>query len=205
MAVSDGVVGGVEGLDVREAALPGVMVLEPRRYRDGRGFFSETFSVSRLRSLGVELDFIQDNHSVSATPWTLRGFHFQAPPHDQAKLVRVVRGAILDVVLDLRAGSPTFGRWAAVEISEERWNQVLVPRGFAHAFCTLEPDTHVLYKVTAPYVPEAEGGVRWDDPDVGVDWPRRRGLVMSDRDRALPRLREFDTPFVYPTTEQEGP
>lgn len=204
MAVTEGVQPGVAGLEVRETALPGMLVLEPRRYRDERGFFSETFSSARLRSLGVDLDFIQDNHSVSAAPWTLRGFHFQAPPHAQAKLVRVVRGAILDAVLDLRAGSPTFGRWATVEISEARWNQVLVPQGFAHAFLTLEPDTHVLYKVTAPYVPEAEGGVRWDDPDLDVEWPRRHDIVMSHRDRALPRLRELDTPFVY-ETQPEAP
>jgi dTDP-4-dehydrorhamnose 3,5-epimerase len=185
--------------------LPGVWVLHPARITDHRGFFSETFSTSWLPRLGADLDFVQDNHSCSVSKGTVRGFHYQAPPFAQAKLVRVTRGAVLDVILDLRVGSPTFGRWEAIEVSARAWNQVLVPTGCAHAFCTLEPDTHLLYKVSAPYRPEAEGGVLWNDPELGVDWPSLERYVVSQRDRELPGIRQTTSPFVYDAIEHEAP
>lgn len=181
---------------IEPGRLPGVVVVRPRRFEDERGFFSETFSTAWLPHFGPDLTFVQDNHSFSAHAGTVRGFHYQAPPFAQAKLVRVARGAILDVILDMRRGSPTYGRTEAVEISAHAWNQVLVPIGCAHAFCTLEPETEVLYKVSAPYRPDAEGGVLWNDPDLGVEWPDMERFVISDRDRGLPRLRDTRSPFA---------
>jgi dTDP-4-dehydrorhamnose 3,5-epimerase len=195
---------GLPGLEIERGSLPGVSVLRPRRFADERGFFSETFSTAWLPHLGVDVGFIQDNHSCSVAAGTVRGFHFQAPPFAQAKLVRVSHGSALDVILDLRVGSPSYGRWQAVELSADAWNQVLVPVGCAHAFCSLQPDTHLLYKVSAPYRPEAEGGVLWNDPDLGVAWPAMERYMVSDRDRSLPRLDELSSPFVYGGGSSEG-
>jgi dTDP-4-dehydrorhamnose 3,5-epimerase len=177
---------------VEPTALPDVKIIQPKRFGDHRGFFSETYSRSAFAEAGIKLDFIQDNHSLSAAVGTLRGLHFQAPPFAQDKLVRVPRGRILDVAVDIRASSPDFGRFVTVELSAENWRQLLVPAGFAHGFVTLEPDTEVLYKVSAPYAPEHDRGVAFDDPAIGIDWglPPER-LILSDKDRRHPRLAEL--------------
>lgn len=183
------------GLNIEETALAGVVVITPDKFGDERGFFSETYNSQKLAEHGIEFDFMQDNRSFSATPGTLRGMHFQAPPSAQAKLVRVARGSVLDVAVDIRAGSSTFGRHFAIELSAANWKQLLVPEGFAHGFCTLAPDTEVLYKVDAPYAPDDEGGIRWDDPQLGIDWPDVAGAVVAPRDAAWPSLAELDSPF----------
>jgi dTDP-4-dehydrorhamnose 3,5-epimerase len=150
-----------------------------------------------LAEAGISLTFVQDNHSMSAEPGIVRGLHFQVPPHAQDKLVRVVRGKILDVAVDIRKGSPTFGRHLAVELSSENWKQLLVPVGFAHGFCTLEPNTEIIYKVTSPYAPQSDMGIRWNDPALEVAWPAFAGAQLSGKDRALPFLAEVDSPFQY--------
>ena len=180
---------------VEETAIDGVRVLTPRKYEDDRGLLSETYSRRALLDAGIETRFLQENHSVSTARGTVRGLHFQAPPHAQDKLVRVLRGAVLDVAVDLRRGSSTYGRWAAVELSASLWNQIFVPAGFAHGFCTLEPDTHVLYKLSAEYAPEFERGVRWDDPDLAIPWPGMERYILSERDREWPTLLELESPF----------
>ena len=183
-------------MQIDETALPGVLILTPRRFADARGFFSETWNRSTLAAAGIELDFVQDNHSLSRARGTIRGLHFQRPPRAQDKLVRVVRGAILDVAVDARAGSPTFGKWVGVELSAEDGRQLLVPRGFLHGFCTLTDDTEVLYKCTDTYAPDCDGAVRFDDPDLGIDWGiDPAAAVLSDKDRAAPLWRDFVTPF----------
>lgn len=175
---------------------PGLLIVEPRVFQDQRGYFLESHSQSRFAAAGLNYAFIQDNHAFSRTPGVLRGLHLQLPPAAQAKLVRVIHGRVLDVVLDLRKGSPTYGRTYALELSGENFLQLLIPRGFAHAYLTLTPDTDFLYKVDAPYAPETEAGVAWDDPDLGVDWPVGQP-ILSDKDKTLPRLRDFDSPFVF--------
>lgn len=183
-------------MKVIETAIPDVRVFIPDKHGDQRGFFSETYRRSALAAAGVDLDFVQDNHTLSAEKGTIRGLHFQIPPHAQHKLVRVVYGAIVDVAVDLRRGSPTFGRHAAVEISAAAWNQILVPVGFAHGFCTLEPDTQVIYKVTDYYAPEHDRGLLWNDPDLGIAWPVTEAqAVLSERDRKLPRLKNLTDLF----------
>jgi dTDP-4-dehydrorhamnose 3,5-epimerase len=179
--------------------IPGLLVVEPKRFGDHRGFFSETYSRARLAEAGFDRAFVQDNHSLSATPGTLRGLHFQTPPAAQDKLVRVVRGAVLDVAVDLRRGSPTYGDHAAVELSAANWRQLLVPVGFAHGFLTLEPDTEVVYKVTEYYSAANDAGLLWSDPDIGIDWSGAPpgGPVLSDKDRAAPGLAGFETPFLW--------
>jgi dTDP-4-dehydrorhamnose 3,5-epimerase len=170
-------------VNVIETEIPDVKVLCPARFGDHRGFFSETYNRRVLAEAGLELDFVQDNDSFSAEPGTIRGLHFQVPPFAQHKLVRVVRGAVLDVAVDLRRGSPTRGRHVAVRISAEEGNQVLVPVGFAHGFCTLEPSTHVIYKVTSHYSPQHDKGLLWNDPALGIQWPVSAGeAVLSERD-----------------------
>jgi dTDP-4-dehydrorhamnose 3,5-epimerase len=183
-------------LDVRRFDIEGPLLIAPKRFGDARGFFSETYNAGAMKAAGIDLVFVQDNHSASATAGTVRGLHYQAPPRAQAKLVRVPRGRILDVFVDIRRGSPTYGKHAAVELSAENWLQVLIPVGFAHGFCTLEPDTEVIYKTIDYYAPETEGGVRWNDPALGVTWPDFAGAVMSPRDRELPLLAALDTPFA---------
>lgn len=172
--------------------IPGPMLITPRRFQDGRGFFLETWSERDLAALGVRERFVQDNHSLSAAAGTIRGMHFQLPPRAQAKLVRVLRGAVLDMVVDLRRGSPTYGRHVCVELSAANAKQVYVPEGFAHGFCTLEPDTEVAYKVTAYYDPGLERGIVWDDPDLALPWPvSADNAVLSEKDRRQPRLRDL--------------
>jgi dTDP-4-dehydrorhamnose 3,5-epimerase len=185
-------------MQIEPTDLPGVVVLTPRRHGDARGWFAETFSARAMAAAGLPVDFVQDNHSFSAAAGTLRGLHFQRPPHAQAKLVRCTRGAIRDVAVDIRRGSPTLGAWVAVELSAQNGRQLLVPEGFLHGFVTLTPDTEVQYKCTAFYAPEAEGAVRWDDPDLGIDW----GLAgqapqLSAKDAAAPAWRDLDSPFVW--------
>jgi dTDP-4-dehydrorhamnose 3,5-epimerase len=186
-------------IDIRLLELDGVLEILPKRHGDTRGFFSETWNRRTLIEAGVDLDFVQDNHSRSSAAGTLRGLHFQTPPHAQAKLVRVVRGAILDVAVDIRKGSPTFGHWVGIELSDKKWNQVLVPVGFAHGFLTLEPDTEVAYKVTDYYAPHCDRAIRFDDPAIGVPWPANVApFQLSAKDSAAPLLAEVDTGFVYP-------
>lgn len=182
---------------VEPTALPDVKIIQPKRFGDHRGFFSETYSRSAFAEAGITLDFVQDNHSLSAAVGTLRGLHFQAPPFAQDKLVRVPRGRILDVAVDIRASSPDFGKFVAVELSAENWWQLLVPAGFAHGFVTLEPDTEVLYKVSAPYAPEHDRGVAFDDPAIGIDWGfAPETLILSDKDRRHPRLTDLPRYFA---------
>lgn len=179
-------------LSVEDTAIPAVKIVTPKKFGDHRGFFSETWSRKAFAEAGLDLDFVQDNQSLSAPVGTLRGLHFQSPPFAQDKLVRVTRGRILDVAVDIRTSSPTFGKHVAVELSAENWKQLLVPVGFAHGFVTLEPDTEVLYKVTAPYAPENDHGLAFDDPALGIDWRLPlSGLTLSDKDRKHPRLAEM--------------
>lgn len=157
-------------MNVTRLAIADVVLLEMRRFGDDRGFFSEVYNRRRFADAGLDHDWVQDNHTLSREPGTLRGLHFQAPPRAQAKLVRVTRGSILDVAVDIRKGSPTFGRWVSVTISAANWSQMLIPKGFAHGYVTLEPDTEVLYKVDDGYAPQHDGGVTWNDPDLAIDW-----------------------------------
>lgn len=176
-----------------------VRLLEPTRHRDERGWFSETYSEAAFARLGIECRFVQDNHSASTSAYTLRGLHFQRPPYAQDKLVRCTRGRVFDVVVDLRSGSPTYGRWIGAELSEDNGRQVFAPAGFAHGFVTLEPGSEVCYKVSAPYAPDCDGGVRWDDPALAIRWPLPPGLrpILSPKDERLPLLNQFTSPFAY--------
>jgi len=176
--------------------IPDVVLIKPRRFADDRGWFEETWNARRLAESGLEIHFVQDNQSLSVSPGTIRGLHFQVPPNAQGKLVRAVRGAVLDVAVDIRKGSPTYGRWVCAELSEENGHQLWVPRGFAHGFCTRVPDTAVCYKVDGFYDRECEGGIRFDDPDLAIDWgiPPHEA-VLSDKDRVLPSLRELGDVF----------
>ena len=189
------------GRDVKieKTELPGVLILTPARFGDARGFFSESWNRKTLESHGITLDFVQDNHSLSAQVGTVRGLHFQSPPHAQAKLVRCGKGRLFDVAVDIRRGSPTYGRWIGQELSFENGRQLLVPAGFLHGFVTREPDTEIIYKCTDYYAPECDGAVRFDDPDIGIDWgiPADVAPLLSDKDAKAPLLRDFDTPFVY--------
>ena len=174
---------------IRPQAIPEVLLIEPTRHGDARGFFSEVWKRSALAAAGITADFVQDNHSHSRDAGVLRGLHFQRPPHAQGKLVRVVRGRILDVVVDIREGSPTYGQHVTAELSASNWLQIWVPRGFAHGFLTLEPDTEVLYKVDAEYDRAADGGIAWDDPALGIAWPLPLGgPILSEKDKSAPRL-----------------
>ncbi|WP_062011514.1 dTDP-4-dehydrorhamnose 3,5-epimerase [Aureimonas sp. AU4] len=185
-------------LDVRQLRIPEVLEIKPRKFGDHRGFFSETFNQDRLRENGIDLDWMQDNQSYSAEAGTLRGLHYQEPPFAQDKLVRVLRGRILDVAVDIRKGSPSYGQWVALELSADLFNQILVPKGFAHGFLTLEPDTEVFYKVTARYSGEHDRSIRFDDPAIGIDWPLAgRQPVLSAKDASAPTLEEARTPFVF--------
>lgn len=184
-----GSVGSGEPMDVVATNIPDVKILTPRKFGDARGFFSETYNRQTLAAAGLHLDFVQDNMAYSRDRGVVRGLHFQVPPFAQDKLVRVARGAILDVAVDIRKGSPTFGRHVSVVISAEKWNQILVPIGFAHGYCTLEPDTEVQYKVTNFYSPAHERGVLWNDPALRIEWPVAPGeALLSDKDVRNPCL-----------------
>lgn len=187
---------GAAQVRIEETGLPGLKVLTPRRFGDARGFFCESWNRRVLAEHGLDFDFVQDNHSLSAAVNTVRGLHFQAPPHAQTKLVRCGRGRFLDVAVDIRAASPTFGKWFGIELSFDNGKQLLVPAGFLHGFATREPDTEIIYKCTDYYDVTADGAVRFDDPDIGVDWGLSGPAVLSDKDRAAPLLRNFQTPFT---------
>jgi dTDP-4-dehydrorhamnose 3,5-epimerase len=185
-------------MQIEDTALAGVKILTPARHGDARGFFSESWNRALLDRHGIDLDFVQDNHSVSAAVNTVRGLHFQAPPHAQDKLVRCGRGALFDVAVDIRVGSPTWGRWFGTLLSAENGRQLLVPKGFLHGFATRAPDTEIIYKCTDYYAPDCDGAVRFDDPEIGIDW----GLgdlapILSDKDAAAPLLAQFDSPFQW--------
>lgn len=185
-------------MQVERLEIPEVLVLTPRRFADDRGFFVETYNAARLReATGLEIDFVQDNMSLSRQVGTVRGLHFQRPPSAQTKLVSVARGRIFDVVVDVRRGSPTFGRHVSAELSAENGRQLLAPRGFLHGFMTLEPDTLVTYKVDAWYDAAADGGVRWNDPDLGIAWPFDGEASLSPKDAAAPAFSAVDFGFDY--------
>ncbi len=184
--------------EFRPLGLDGVIEILPDKFGDDRGFFSETYNSSTFADAGIDLNFVQDNHSYSAEKGVLRGLHFQMPPFAQDKLVRVTRGSVFDVAVDIRKGSPTYAQWVGVELSAEKWNQLLVPKGFAHGFVTLEPNTEFLYKVTSFYSRECDRSIRFDDPEIGIDWPFDMSqVVLSDKDRAAGLLSETDTGFIY--------
>ena len=180
-------------MKVERLAIPDVMLVTPPRFSDSRGFFSETFHAPRLAAAGIDAAFMQDNHSLSVPVGVVRGLHCQIAPHVQGKLVRVVRGAIGDVAVDIRVGSPTYGRHVATELSAENWRQLWIPGGFLHGFCTLQPDTEVVYKVDAGWNRDAERGVIWNDPDLALPWPvAAAAAILSDKDAVLPRLADCD-------------
>lgn len=175
-----------------------VRLLAPQRYRDTRGWFSETWNKKRFEDWGVNAEFCQDNHSLSKSPGTLRGLHFQSRPHAQAKLVRCVRGRILDVAVDIRRDSPTYRNWVAIELTAATGGQLYIPAGYAHAFLTLEENCEVAYKVDAYYAPEAEGGIAWNDKEIAIDWPKDFGdPLLSEKDAILPPLSNMDIVFPY--------
>jgi dTDP-4-dehydrorhamnose 3,5-epimerase len=182
-------------LRVEPTVLPDVKIVNPQRIGDQRGFFSETYNRQRFAEAGIDVEFVQDNHSLSAAVGTIRGLHFQSEPFAQAKLIRVVRGRILDVAVDLRQSSPTFGRHVAIELSAENGWQLLVPIGFAHGFCTLEPDTEIVYKVSGYYSAAHDHGLLWNDPALGIEWPVGVKAVLSDKDRRQPPLAELPDYF----------
>ncbi|MEL6871225.1 MAG: dTDP-4-dehydrorhamnose 3,5-epimerase [Pseudomonadota bacterium] len=181
---------------IEPLALPDVKLISPKIFRDERGFFSETYNQQTLAELGVAATFVQDNHSLSRAAGVVRGLHYQRPPVAQGKLVRVIRGAIFDVAVDLRRSSPTFGQHVSAELSAENWQQLWIPPGLAHGFCTIRPDTEVVYKVTAPYSPDHEVSLRFDDPALGIDWPSLPGgAILSDKDRDAPLLADLPADF----------
>jgi dTDP-4-dehydrorhamnose 3,5-epimerase len=179
-------------------AIPAVVLVRPKKFGDARGYFMETWSAQDFAAAGIGAVFVQDNQSLSAARGVVRGLHFQAPPAAQAKLIRVLRGAIFDVTVDIRRGSPSYGRWCAATLTADGAEQLFVPHGFAHGFCTLEPDTEVVYKVDVPYAPQTEGGIAWNDPELAIDWPVSEAEAqLSGKDAALPGFAGFVSPFRY--------
>jgi dTDP-4-dehydrorhamnose 3,5-epimerase len=184
-------------MNVSQTKLEGVLVIEPKKFGDERGFFSEVFRESILSDYGFDRAFIQDNHAFSQQKGVLRGLHYQSPPFAQDKLVRVTRGAILDVAVDIREGSPTYGEWVSEVISAENWKQILVPRGFAHGYVTLKENTEVLYKVTEYYAPQADKGLMWNDSTLAIDWQLgEMEPILSQKDKEHPLFNEFKTEFT---------
>lgn len=175
---------------------PGLFVVTPQVFEDARGFFMESWSRNAFAGQGLDYDWVQDNHALSVSRGVLRGLHFQIPPSQQTKLVRVTRGAVYDVVVDLRRGAPSYGRWFGLELSADNRLQLLIPAGFAHGYQTLGDVTEFQYKVDAAYDPACDKGIFWADPDLDISWPLA-GPVLSDKDKGLPRLAEFDSPFVF--------
>ncbi|WP_127110624.1 dTDP-4-dehydrorhamnose 3,5-epimerase [Pararhodobacter zhoushanensis] len=184
-------------MQIEETALPGVLILTPRRFGDARGWFSESWNRKTLRAAGLDLpEFVQDNHSLSARVGTLRGLHYQSPPHAQGKLVRCGRGRLLDVAVDVRRGSPTYGQSVSEELSAENGRQLWIPAGFLHGFVTREPDTEIIYKCTDHYAPECDGAVHF--ASVGVDWGfKMSDIQLSDKDSAAPTLADWTSPFTW--------
>ena len=174
-----------------------ILLTTPHRVGDQRGFFSETYSRKKYLEMGIDIEFVQDNLSMSRDVGTLRGLHFQGPPHAQGKLVRCGRGAIFDVAVDIRRGSQTYGQWVGYELSADNAHQLYVPKGFAHGFVTLEPDSEIVYKCSDYYAPETEGAMRWDDPDIGIDWLLTGNPILSEKDALAPSLKDFESPFIF--------
>lgn len=184
-----------------ETKLKGVICITPRRFADNRGFFSEIWNRQQFLDHGIDLDFVQDNHSLSRDVGTVRGLHIQDPPHAQAKLVRCGHGRLLDVAVDVRAGSPTYGQWVSEELSFENGKQLLIPTGFLHGFITLEADTEIIYKCSDIYAPQCEQAVRYDDPDININWGMDMGdVILSDKDKIAPSLKDFKSAFSYSDT-----
>ncbi len=184
-------------MQIEETALPGVMILTPRRFADDRGYFSECWNARTLANAGLHRDWVQDNHSVSHPVNTIRGLHFQAPPHAQAKLVRCGQGAVFDVAVDIRRGSPTYGRWVGVDLTADNGRQLFIPEGFAHGFVTRMPGSEILYKCSDFYDGPSDGALRWDCPVIGIDWGLTGDPVLSAKDAAAPTLAGFDSPFQW--------
>jgi len=185
-------------MEVETLAIADVKLVTPGKMRDHRGFFSETFNCNAFKQAVADVDFVQDNHSLSRDKGVVRGLHFQIDPRPQGKLVRVTRGAIFDVAVDVRRGSPTYGRHVSAVLSASNWAQLWIPIGFAHGFCTLEPDTEVIYKVTDYYAPECDRGLLFDDPDLGIEWPLPSGrAILSEKDRRNARLRDLPGYFTH--------
>lgn len=183
-------------MKVEDLAIPEIKLITTPRYNDPRGFFSETWSYPRFADAGIPGPFVQDNHAVSTARGVLRGLHCQIGANAQGKLVRCTKGAIFDVAIDVRQGSPTFGQWVGAEISADNWTQIWVPVGFLHAYCTLTDETEVIYKVTAPYDKPTERGVIWNDPDIAIAWPiSEQEIILSDKDKTLPHLRDLPPLF----------
>ena len=185
-------------MQIEKTALPGVLILTPARHGDARGFFSESWNAQRMADAGLNYNFVQDNHSLSEATGTLRGLHFQTPPHAQAKLVRCGRGALFDVAVDIRHGSPTFGHWVGVDLTSDNGRQLLIPEGFLHGFVTRAPMTEIVYKCSDIYAPDCDAAVRWDDAEIGIDW-RLGGCepILSDKDAKAPRLAEIQPHFNW--------
>lgn len=185
-------------LSIHKTSLKDVFVIAPQRFKDNRGFFAESWNRHAMEMAGLTYDFVQDNHSLSSNKGTVRGLHFQSPPHAQAKLVRCGRGCLYDVAVDIRRGSPTFGQWTGEELSFENGKQLLIPAGFLHGFITRQPNTEIIYKCTDYYVPKCDGTVRYNDPDIGISWGlNNASAILSAKDNAAPFLKDFDTPFTY--------
>jgi len=190
--------GHVECMEAKPLEIPGLLLIIPTRHKDVRGFFSETYNRTQFAKWGIHNKFVQDNHTRSLKAGTVRGLHFQSPPHAQDKLVRVCRGAVLDVAVDIRHGSPTFGKSVTAILSAENWHQLWVPKGFAHGFCTIEPDSEVIYKVTNFYAPECDKGIAWDDPNLGINWPvSPEAAILAEKDRRHPKLSELPAYFEF--------
>ena len=173
------------------------ILIQPNRYGDHRGFFAETYSRKKYLEYGIDIEFVQDNHSISKEVGTLRGLHFQEPPHAQAKLVRCGRGALFDVTVDIRRGSPTYGKWEGYELTAENGHQLYVPIGFAHGFMTLEQESEIVYKCSDYYAPETEKSISWKDPDIKICWPKLDKPILSEKDAGAPILEDFESPFIY--------
>ena len=174
-----------------------ILLIIPNRFDDQRGFFAETYSRQRYSKMGIGIEFVQENHSLSRDVGTLRGLHFQAPPHAQGKLVRCGRGAIFDVAVDIRRSSPTYGQWVGYELSAENGHQLYVPIGFAHGFVALVPNSEIVYKCSDYYAPETGGALRWDDPDIGIEWRLKGTPILSEKDAIAPLLKDFESPFIF--------
>ena len=174
-----------------------ILLIKPPRFGDKRGFFSEIYNRKKYLEMGIDIEFVQDNHSLSRDVGTLRGLHFQEPPHAQGKLVRCGRGVIFDVAVDIRRGSQTYGQWVGDVLSADNAHQLYVPIGFAHGFVTLEPYSEIVYKCSDYYAPETEGAIRWDDPDVGIDWLLTGDPILSQKDALAPLLKDFESPFIF--------
>jgi dTDP-4-dehydrorhamnose 3,5-epimerase len=187
---------------IERLKLAEILLIRSKRFEDPRGYFMETWSHAAFLDLGIRANFVQDNQSLSVQRGTVRGLHFQVPPFAQAKLIRVLQGSVFDVAVDIRAGSPTYGKWCAVTLTAARPEQLYIPKGFAHGFATLEPDTVIAYRVDAGYAPQCDAGIRWNDPAIGIDWPvGAEQAVLSAKDAALPLLEGFRSPFGWEAAE----